>query len=610
MLQGQTVAPPSNYSNSSIKQHASPVAYKSIDIYHRGIVVTAESFHGFDLNYEALNQRLNRVKRDFGMRRAVSSHSLQGETRTFAEILDQEVENVVFYYLEIQGILAKQIRTVRERQIQALQDIAVSLDVIDEFCRRYREIGTEVLELLNYLERNSIALRKILLRHDLLFDQKMASVYFDSRLAGTSSRSAQLKQLYHQEGIRAIIDAIRRGFEELYDARRTLLDAESQGLAVSMEDRYADHQEDDPYASKRKKAIPRVPFRKRLASFTALHLLGGKQEMAEEDGSGRLAHKMKSTGSLFSLLTASQDDYASNNHNHRLARTTVSRKRALSDLEPVLRNIQDVSDRVTKAQSKSALEFISTHSSMGLEFTMRDMNRAELEEKGETPVTHKIITSKVGLYLNLFVTFLYLANQYVVAPSSAKYADRLGMTPSMSGMIIGFAPAAALVSSLLYSTWSNHSFKHPLLLGIVCGIIGNMLYGAALQFNSTNILFLGRLLTGFGGTRVISRRYIADHISLEDRLVASSEFVTAGALGYACGPLIASLIERSNYSFTWYGYHNQVLLQFETVTAPGWIMALLWTVALVAVFCFFEDPLQNVSYSLHSNLVLRLYLLM
>jgi hypothetical protein len=583
------------------------------------VVISAETFHGFDLHYDELNQRLNAVKKEFGMRRAISTRSLAGETRTFAEILDQEVETVVFYYLEVQGILAKQIRQLRSRQTHALEDCCVTLDSIEDFCQKYREIGQEVLALLTYLERNSIALKKILQRHDLLFDQKMGSMYFDTRLAnGTSTRSSQLKQLYHQEGVKAIIEAIRRGFEELYDARRALL---SPGISTETLDIDAtDTHDDDSSSSKqlRKKIVPRIPFKKRLASFTALNLLDGKVEDLEvnklhrnetkhitdkkhltgdylgRNNYGRCRQEQnfgiqmgsdmrsRSTGNLFAYL---------NEHEQRLSQKS-HRARTLSELEPILKHINEVSDRVTKTQSKTTLEFISNLGAMGLEFSIRDLNR---EVKGEKITSQEdVITSKIGLYINLYVTFLYLVNQFVVAPSSSKYANMLGMGPSMSGMIIGFAPAAALISSLAYSMWTNYSFKSPLIAGIVCGVFGNICYGAALQCNSPLLIFVGRLLTGFGGTRVISRRYIADHVSLKDRLLASSEFVTAGAMGLAFGPLIASLVERSDLTFCWKIHQKIILLQYENVTAPGWIMAFLWFTAFIAVLFLFEEPLLKV----------------
>lgn len=655
-------------------------------------MIVAESFRGFDLKYDELNQRLNAVKKEFGMRRAISTHSLVGETRTFAEILDSEVEIIVLYYLEVQGILANQLRVLRSRQIKALEDISVTLDTIEELCQRYREIGHEVLELLNYLDRNSIALRKILLRHDMLFDQKMGSLYFDSRLStqGNSVKNgAQLRQLYRQEGIIAIVASIRRGFEELYDARKTLLDNTEDGFALNFSV--------DPVTRQRsassvipffglqsasndipvedRKVVPRVPFKKRLASHGNLQKLVeeissttsagdsalGIAEAAVPDrrgllirqstvGSGSSApkplssqHNHRSTGSLFALL----DQYQQNNNSFSTGggngdggyRYPI--RRSLSDLEPVLRRIGEVGQRVMKTQEKTTLDFLTGQSEIALEFSIRDINRAErmsqrklkmlqhldhlnkkqqqhykhltplqiqqLQQLQETPAgdpasaitpqiklahqalsnlaeSEEVKTSLTGLWLNLLVTFLYQANQYIVAPTSSQYANRLGMSNAMSGLIIGLSPAAALVSSLLYSKWSNYSFKQPLLLCIICEVVGNLLYGAALQYNSVSMLFLGRLLTGFGGPRVISRRYIADHVSWQDRLVASGQFVSAGALGLVFGPLLASLISKSGLQFT------VAFVHYETITAPGWTMAVFWALSLVLVIVCFEEP--------------------
>jgi MFS family permease len=115
------------------------------------------------------------------------------------------------------------------------------------------------------------------------------------------------------------------------------------------------------------------------------------------------------------------------------------------------------------------------------------------------------------------------------------------------------------------------------------------------------MLLAGRLITGFGGPRVISRRYIADHVPSERRLVASSQFVTAGALGLAAGPLISSLVERSGLEYRWQvtgllGTDREVTVWwYQAETAPGWIMAALWLIAGILVIVLFTEPSQQVS---------------
>lgn len=552
-------------------------------------LVTAESFRGFDLKFDELNSRLQSVKKEFGMRRAISTRSLTGETRTFAEILDQQVETIVLYYLEVQGILAKQTRLLRSRQVHALQDYHVSLDTIELQCQKYREIAMEMVELLSYLERNSVALRRILRRHDALFDQKMGSMYFDTRLI-ENTKNSQLRQLYHQEGLRAIMDSVRRGFEELYDARRALLDGTDNDLSFTP---FTSNGPDEGWSLKFLR-IPKISFRKRLQSFSNLQGLAS-QLPAQQRADLEMAN-------LWS--TGSRNKSSSSLHQLRAQEAMnggqrEGRNRSVSELEPVLARAATIANRLMKTQSSTTLEFLSSHSSIGLELKMRDMQREEEEEEedrasagmaaGKGKPAVRIVTDHTGLLLNHFLTFLYLANQYIVAPSSAEYAMKLGMSSSMSGIIIGLTPAAALVSSWLYSMWSNHSFTQPLLFSIACGILGNLLYGMALQCDSAVLVLVGRLLTGFGGPRVVSRRYIADHVALEDRLLASSQFVTAGALGLACGPLFASLVEVLDWRYTWQ-LGGWVLLRYEKVTASGWLMGLLWVCAFVGVACFFQEP--------------------
>jgi SPX domain protein involved in polyphosphate accumulation len=95
----------------------------------------------FNLSYEELISRLNEVKKEFGMRRALSRRSLHGETRTFAEILDQDVEKIVLFYLRYQGELATRLWAMRERQIMKMQEVTLSIEQIETLWQRYRDLS-------------------------------------------------------------------------------------------------------------------------------------------------------------------------------------------------------------------------------------------------------------------------------------------------------------------------------------------------------------------------------------------------------------------------------------------------------------------------------------
>jgi predicted MFS family arabinose efflux permease len=88
-------------------------------------------------------------------------------------------------------------------------------------------------------------------------------------------------------------------------------------------------------------------------------------------------------------------------------------------------------------------------------------------------------------------------NYYIVVPSSDDYAKLLNAPATLCGVIIGSMPLAALVSALVYSWWSNYSYKSPLLVSTLILMAGNLLYALALYFDSIWLLLLGRFLCGY-----------------------------------------------------------------------------------------------------------------
>lgn len=191
--------------------------------------------------------------------------------------------------------------------------------------------------------------------------------------------------------------------------------------------------------------------------------------------------------------------------------------------------------------------------------------------------------SEFSNWLNLLSTFLYMASYYIVAPSSATYAEKLGSPPVLSGIIIGMTPIAALVSTVLYSWWTSYSYKAALIFASACSVLGNLLYAAGLPYNSLTMVFVGRLLNGFGSARSINRRYIADTFSRKERTAASAAFVTAGALGMAAGPAIASLVHFTIPD-------NSTNLYWQVENSVGWVMGLVWAIYLLCLVVGFTDP--------------------
>ena len=179
------------------------------------------------------------------------------------------------------------------------------------------------------------------------------------------------------------------------------------------------------------------------------------------------------------------------------------------------------------------------------------------------------------LILNLLSCYLFMMNTYIIEPSSAYYANALGSSDAMSGIMMGMAPWFALLSAVGYSVWTNASYKQPILFAGTLMVIGNTLYGVAYSYESMQMCLIGRAISGFGAPRIINRRYVADATPFKLRTMSSAAFALTTALGAASGPGIAILLDmipEFQFSIPFVTDREQT---FNGMTGPGFLMAIL-----------------------------------
>ncbi|CAN0408322.1 unnamed protein product [Ascophyllum nodosum] len=239
----------------------------------------------------------------------------------------------------------------------------------------------------------------------------------------------------------------------------------------------------------------------------------------------------------------------------------------------VLNEIAKAQKELAEAQHRTISEYLS------LQVLLDGSGLSSLDEAG------KLGDKQRGLHwpsawINLATTLLYLMNYYIVGPTSAEYAAALGGSPAASGLIVGMTPIAACFSCLLYSWWTNTSFRQPLLFSTGLLVVGNLLYGMALSSDAFWMVLLGRTLIGLGGARGVSRRYIADTIPVESRTAYSAAFVAAGSVGMAVGPFISAMLTKVDFTI--------VGVRFNGLTNPGWVMFVLWVVVGFLLFTVFQ----------------------
>ncbi|XP_049377806.1 SPX domain-containing membrane protein At4g22990-like [Solanum stenotomum] len=245
---------------------------------------------------------------------------------------------------------------------------------------------------------------------------------------------------------------------------------------------------------------------------------------------------------------------------------------ALPLQDPVVDSMQAAVDRLS--HSTNFLNFLAQHA-----LIMQEELPAPVEEGVDDQRYHFM-----SLLLNLANTFLYMVNTYIIVPTADDYSMSLGAAATVCGIVIGAMAVAQIFSSVYFSAWSNRSYFRPLIFSSIVLFIGNVMYALAYDLNSIPVLLIGRLFCGFGSARAVNRRYISDCVPLKYRMQASAGFVSASALGMACGPAVAGLLQ-TNFKI------YKITVNKETL--PGWLMAIAWLIYLVWLWFSFKEPVRD-----------------
>lgn len=105
--------------------------------------------------------------------------------------LTNQIEKIVLFLLEQQGLLASRIAKLDE-QLDALQQ-EPEISHITELREAYRTAGQDLLKLLYFVEINAIGLRKILKKFDKRFRYRFTDYYVKTR---ANHPYSQLQQVF------------------------------------------------------------------------------------------------------------------------------------------------------------------------------------------------------------------------------------------------------------------------------------------------------------------------------------------------------------------------------------------------------------------------------
>ncbi|KAK1436196.1 hypothetical protein QVD17_01974 [Tagetes erecta] len=421
-----------------------------------------EEWQGYYINYKLMKKKVKQYARHV----ETGCYERRYVLKDFSRMLDNQIEKIVLFLLEQQGILGSRIAKLAEQQ-EMLQT-ELDLPRIASLQESYRDIGRDLLKLLYFVEINAIGLRKILKKFDKRLGYRFTDYYVKTR---ANHPYSQLQQIFEHVGLGAVVGAISRNLAELDDL---------QGSYLSIYDQPA---------------------------------------------------------------------------------------RPLQD--PVVDAIRAAVDRLS--HSTSFLTYLGKHALI-------------IHEELPTPNEENVDDQRydfMSLLLNLVNTFLYMVNTYIIVPTADDYSMSLGAAATVCGVVIGAMAVAQIFSSVYFSAWSNKSYFKPLVFSSIVLFVGNVMYALAYDFDSITVLLLGRLFCGLGSARAVNRRYISDCVPLKIRMQASAGFVSASALGMACGPAIAGLLQ---VKFKIY----RITINQNTI--PGWVMAVAWVFYLIWLSISFKEP--------------------
>ncbi|CAG9323071.1 unnamed protein product [Blepharisma stoltei] len=187
-----------------------------------------------------------------------------------------------------------------------------------------------------------------------------------------------------------------------------------------------------------------------------------------------------------------------------------------------------------------------------------------------------------SLLLTVANSFLYIGNFYMLGVAAKEYSSALQMPESFSGTLAGVNWTSSVLCAFLYSFWSNYQYKIPTAFCAFICAVGNLMYFLAYDLASPFWLFLGRIMIGVGGSRVINRRYISVYVPVNERTSWNAYYAAGRVLGVAFGTFAAAELYNVNSSF--------LGLTINGMNSCAFVMGITWLLYFILTVFFFTEP--------------------
>lgn len=232
--------------------------------------------------------------------------------------------------------------------------------------------------------------------------------------------------------------------------------------------------------------------------------------------------------------------------------------------------------------------------SKGSEYTqLGTSNRLEIglddiESRTERPARRVRFRS----ILTVYISSLFMQMEYaILMPTVWSYIQSVGGSKFLLGVAISSFSVARMILFIFIGAWlDKRGFKEPYAFSFTCGIIGSFLYGFAGRANSVWFIVAGRILVGIGAaSSTLNESYITTVFSSKERTKQLAIFDGTQVVGMALGPALNVFFTK--VSFSWW------IIDFNELTAAGYIMVVLNVLNLLGLFFFIEEPKDEEGYA-------------
>jgi hypothetical protein len=509
----------------------------------------------------------------------------------FFQELGEEIEKVSLFTLKMQGILSEAIGYLRFRDDDTINVVKLFSNEVSIFRRfnteknrnlmkddieMYLILGVELLFLIQFVGVNTLALRKVLKKYNKIIRRLNKPEYY---YVMGGKDDFHLHQIANSQSLSAIHSSLQSALVKFYLNDKLLTTESERELKLFRFQSIIQAS----YVIRENSEVVNQPFKdflSRKAMINTGSSLGGIE------GSEMRAMNEVLNFSPIAMLTCNIEEL------DLMWTRWIPQYEAWKDEQSVYKDtplrLKDITIYAMEVLEDEEIDWhaLSRKGSLLHESKSKEYG---FEEKAWGGM------DMPSMILNLLSILLYTVNYYIIAPTANHYAVVLGKDGAYGATLIGTSSFSAIIAAVLYSFWyTNSSFKSALLFSTLCPICGNLMYGLAVSYDSMALAIIGRFLCGFGSAEVINRQLISTCVSFAQITRASAFFVAASAMGMSIGPLIAAILDDTTGRDLLVDLHLPFNpaggIIFNSVTSPGFLMAILWFLEFLLLLFFFSEP--------------------